>query len=94
MPDGSALAAVSPRCINGARAIGVTAVANLGAFGLRDVTRLAVSPKGDRTLLSPRRSDTIERIRLRSHHGSRQISRSLGAIQTNPKLSHSVRKAR
>jgi hypothetical protein len=49
MPDGSALVAVNASlCQWREKASTWTAVANLGAFGLRDVTRLAVSPKGDR----------------------------------------------
>ena len=49
MPDGSALVAVNSTLFQWREgAPGWTAVANLGAFGLRDVTRLAVSPKGDR----------------------------------------------
>jgi hypothetical protein len=49
MPDGSALIAVNSilyQWHTGDSAWAV--VANLAAFGLREVTRLAVSPKGDR----------------------------------------------
>ena len=49
MPDGSALSAVNSVLYRWRRGVaGWTRVANLGAFGLRDVTRLAISPKGDR----------------------------------------------
>ena len=49
MPDGSALAAVNSTLYQWRAGDSAwTAVANLGAFGLRDVTRLAVSPKGNR----------------------------------------------
>ena len=49
MPDGSALVAVNSSLYQWREKTSTwTAVANLEAFGLRDVTRLAVSPKGDR----------------------------------------------
>ncbi len=49
MPDGSALVAVNSTLFQWREGTPTwTAVANLGGFGLRDVTRLAVSPKGDR----------------------------------------------
>ena len=48
-PDGTLLVAVNSVLYRWrAGDAGWTAVANLGAFGLREVSRLAVSPKGDR----------------------------------------------
>jgi hypothetical protein len=48
-PDGTLLVAVNSILYRWrAGETGWTPVANLGAFGLRDVSRLAVSPKGDR----------------------------------------------
>jgi len=52
MPDGSALVAAGSTLFQWHEGAPTwTAVANLGAFGLRNVTRLAVSPKGDRIAL-------------------------------------------
>jgi len=51
-PDGSALVAVASTLFQWREGAPTwTAVANLGAFGLRNVTRLAVSPKGDHIAL-------------------------------------------
>jgi hypothetical protein len=48
-PDGTLLVAVNSILYRWRPGeMGWTAVANLGAFGLREVSRLAVSPKGDR----------------------------------------------
>jgi hypothetical protein len=48
-PDGTLLVAVNSILYRWrAGEAGWTPVANLGAFGLREVSRLSVSPKGDR----------------------------------------------
>jgi hypothetical protein len=48
-PDGTLLVAVNSILYQWrAGESGWTPIANLGAFGLRDVSRLSVSPRGDR----------------------------------------------